>query len=222
MAPDTDSVSPNQFELPDLPHLNSERPQLLEFHHRYPQPQEASEQGHITDSICPRQLFNEIIYDFLDIIYPTVPLVHRPTFIADLKNERDRFDPSFLDLLVAMCATVVAIVASRFHHYCSSATPLRFQTRAEMVSFCFEMIHVSRKADYFDEPTHTKWATSYLLSLSYYHVGFAESSILMRIAEHVQIARILRFHDLETYKGINCIEVQLKKKAFWLCFFFYV
>lgn len=195
---------------------------MFEFHHRYLEPQEASEQGYLTDPICPRQLFNEIIQDFLDIIYPTVPLVHRPTFVADLKNERERFDPSFLNLLIAMCATVVAIVASRFHHYCSSTTRLRFQTRAEMVLFCSEMIQRSQKVDYFDEPTHTKWATSYLIGLCYFHVGFAESSVLMRNAEQIQLARILRFHEPETYKGLNCIEVQLKKKAFWLTFFGHV
>ena len=38
----------------------------------------------------------------------------------------------------------------------------------------------------------------------------------------MQLARLLGLHQISEYMGLNCIEAQLRKKAFWLMFYGYV
>ena len=40
--------------------------------------------------------------------------------------------------------------------------------------------------------------------------------------ESMQLARLLGLHQISEYAGLNCIEAQLRKRAFWLMFYGYV
>lgn len=159
--------------------------------------------------------------DYLDMLYPLVPVVHKPTFLDDLKNRRELYDASFLSLITAIAATVVAHVPSRFYYYCSKPTPLRFAKRAAMVDFCYDYILSLRRTDTFDEPTHTLWATSYLLSMSYIHLGYTGGRMLLLVSEWMQMANIIELYRPPP-DGTSQIERQLRLKAFWLSFFGYV
>src|SRR6478735_3243811 len=61
-------------------------------HFIQPQNVELFEHQSQTDEICPRSLFMTIMTDYIDHIYPLVPVVHLPTFRNDLASKKDITD----------------------------------------------------------------------------------------------------------------------------------
>lgn len=66
-------------------------------------PSTAAGPGFPTDELCSRPLINMLMADYLDLVYPLVPVVHRPSFRHDLASNRD--------------------VADRKHHSCALRAP---------------------------------------------------------------------------------------------------
>lgn len=184
-------------------------------------PNDAFHRSHPTDGLCDRQLFDRILHDYLDLVYPLIPVIHRPSFLKDVSQARDSFDADFLGLVVALCATTVGLLPRKFHEYRSSSTPLVFQTRTEMVDRCYDMLLGIRGPDYFDNISQQKWAVSYLMSIAFFQIGQHNRARMIEV-EAMQLARLLEFHRISSYDGLNCIERQLRKKAFWLMFYGYV
>ena len=184
-------------------------------------PNDAFHQPYSTDGLCNRQLFDRILRDYLDLVYPLIPVVHKPSFLKDLSQAKDTFDPDFLSLVVALCATTVGLLPRKFHEYRSSSTPLIFQTRTEMIDRCYDMLLGNRGPDYFDKINQQKWAVSYLMSLAFFQIGQQNRARMIEV-EAMQLSRLLEFHRISSYNGLNCIEIQLRKKAFWLMFYGYV
>ena len=156
--------------------------------------------------------------DYLEFIYPLIPVVHRPTFRQDLWRNRDQYDPCFLGLLICLCAVTVGLLPSRFQRYRSS---LCFRTRTEMITCCYDMCQRLRGPQYFDEINLQKWARSYLLNIAFFQIGQQNLSRMLEV-EAMQLARLLDIHRITGYEGLNYIETQLRKKAFWLMFYGYV
>jgi hypothetical protein len=174
-----------------------------------------------TDKICHRSLYHRMMQDYLDLLYPLVPVVHRPSFLLDLKNDRDTFDSGFLALVVGICAALVGAIPRKFYEYQDWVQPLRFSSRKEMIDCCYEVVFSLRMADYFDTPTLQKWASTYLLNIATYQLGRSNRT-LMLLAEASQMARLLRLEDPGSYKDLSCIEIQLRKKAFWITLYSFV
>ena len=174
-----------------------------------------------TDNVCSRELLNQIMNDFLQHLYPLIPILHRPTFRMDLERNRDIQDKHFLSLLLALCAATVSIYSEKFHEYQHASTPLRFQTRLEMVDHCYSLSIHLRGPRYFDKVSHGKWAIPYLFYVAYFHIGEHNKARMIE-SEAILFARLLELHRVSAYSGLNCIETQLRKKAFWLMFYGYV
>ncbi|KAF5254456.1 hypothetical protein FANTH_714 [Fusarium anthophilum] len=166
-----------------------------------------------TDEICPRTLFMTIMNDYIDHIYPLVPVVHLPTFRADLATNKDVTDLDTLLLLVSIASLTVGLLPSKFDSYHALAS--RFGTRTAMISHCSQMCIRLRPADYWDHISHRKWATAYSLSIGAFQVGQINQSRMFE-AESMQLARLLGMHLVSEYEGLNPIETQLRKKSFWL------
>ncbi|RDW68307.1 hypothetical protein BP5796_08964 [Coleophoma crateriformis] len=174
-----------------------------------------------TDVLCSRPMLVCMLNDYLDLIYPLIPVVHRPSFRRDLAKPRDLEDPDFLGLIVAMCAAINAIMPRKFREYRSAISPLKYQTRTEMINHCCDIYLGLRSPEYFDEINHQKWAASYLLSIAFFQIGQHNRARMIEV-EAMQLARLLEIHQISSYDGLNCIETQLRKKAFWLMFYGYV
>lgn len=174
-----------------------------------------------TDALCSRELLHRIMADYLDFLYPLIPVVHRPSFRNDLAQNRDIYDNDFLGLVVALCAATVGTMPSRFREYCAFPTPVKFQTRTEMVNRCYNIITGLRGSNYFDEINYSKWAVAYLMQISFFQIGQHNRARMVEV-EAMQLARLLDLHHISMYDGLNCIETQLRKKAFWLMFYGYV
>ncbi|PWY68006.1 beta-glucosidase [Aspergillus sclerotioniger CBS 115572] len=174
-----------------------------------------------TDDLCDRGLFTLIMQDYLNYLYPLVPIVHRPSFQQFLRENRECKDGGFLSLVTAIAAVVVATMPSRFQLYQSYHSPLRFASRREMARYCYDKIMRLRDATYFDQINFQKFATSYLLYAAFRQLGDHNMSRMLDV-EATQIARLLNLHRISEYDGLNCIEAQLRKKGFWLIFYGFV
>ncbi|CVK84983.1 uncharacterized protein FMAN_01905 [Fusarium mangiferae] len=178
-----------------------------------PQNVELFEHQFQTDEICPRSLFMTIMTDYIDHLYPLVPVVHLPTFRADLATNKDATDLDTLLLFVSIVSLTVGLLPSKFDSY--HALAARFGTRTAMISHCSQMCIRLRPADYWDHISHRKWATAYCLSIGAFQVGQINQSRMFE-AESMQLARLLGMHLVSEYEGLNPIETQLRKKSFWL------
>lgn len=158
--------------------------------------------------------------DYLQRIYPLVPLVHRPTFKAELASDRDVTSSEFLRLVVSLTALTIGLLPSRFEYYWGIAPGMagRFPTRSAMVNYCADMCTRLRSVDYWDNVDHRKWAVCYSLSIGVFQTGQTNHSRMLEV-EAAQLARLLGTHRISEYQGLNHIETQLRKKAFWLQFY---
>lgn len=161
------------------------------------------------------------MHDYLRYLYPLIPVVHRPSFRRDLDEHRDREDKVFMGLTLALASLVVGIMPSRFAEYQAHDPPLRFTGRNEMISYCQNVLMNLREPAYFDQVNFQKFAISYLMQIAFFQLGELNRSRMMEV-EALQLARLLNFHQISQYEGLNCIETQLRKKAFWLLFYVYV
>ncbi|KAH9209409.1 beta-glucosidase [Leptodontidium sp. 2 PMI_412] len=174
-----------------------------------------------TDSLCSRPLLNRIMSDYLDHLYPLIPIVHRPTFRADLEKGKDLYDNDFLALMLSISAATVGTIPRKFNEYRNAPNPLRFKTRTEMINHCYDMTLGLRGSDYFDEINFNKWASSYFMQIAFFQIGQHNRQRMVEV-EAMQLARLLDLHQISSYDGLDCIQTQLRKKGFWLMFYGYV
>ncbi|TID03842.1 hypothetical protein CH35J_002511 [Colletotrichum higginsianum] len=193
-------------------HLNTESPSV-----------QVANPGYPTDELCSRRLIHVLMADYLDLVYPLVPVVHRPSFRHDLATNRDVTDPDFSALLISLCALVVGLLPSRFRDYraVDPEAGRRFgTTRTAMIDRCAEICMRQRTARYWDRINHRKWAVCYVLSVACFQTGQVNRSRMFDV-EYLQLSRLLGLHRISEYEGLNCIETQLRKKAFWMLFYGY-
>ncbi|KAJ5589945.1 beta-glucosidase [Penicillium hetheringtonii] len=174
-----------------------------------------------TDDLCNRGLFKILMQDYLDRLYPLVPIVHRPSFREALRKDQDCEDEGFYAVTLGIAALVVATLASNFSVYKSHAQPLQLSSRKEFVHSCYKKAVLMRSWSYFDQLNFQKFAVSYLFSAAFLQLGDQNWSRMLSV-EAMQIARLLKMHLITNYEGLNCIETQLRKKGFWLVFYIYV
>lgn len=178
-------------------------------------------QTSIGEEFCTKDLLKRILSDYLEHLYPLIPVVHRPTFHRDLCENRDLYDDDFFGLILSLSAVTVGTMPNRFKEYKACATPLRFRTRTEMIRYCHDRVHCLRGHDFFENINYNKWAASYLLGIALFQIGEHNQARMIEV-ESMQLARLLGLHQISEYAGLNCIEAQLRKKAFWLMFYGYV
>ncbi|KAJ5672234.1 hypothetical protein N7507_001361 [Penicillium longicatenatum] len=172
-----------------------------------------------TDDICDRDIFETIMQDYLTYLYPMVPIVHRPSFKKALQEEH--YDEGFSALTATIAALVVATMPGRFQAYQAHDPPLRFSSRKEMVHFCYQKAMALRRPSYYDHLNFQKFSISYLLFAAFLQLGDHNWGRMVSV-EAFQLARLLNLHSISEYRGLNCIETQLRKKGFWLLFYSHV
>jgi hypothetical protein len=71
-------------------------------------------QSSFREELCSRDLLKRILLDYLEYIYPLIPVVHRPSFRRDLDANRDLYDDEFFGLILGLCAVTVSSIPSHF------------------------------------------------------------------------------------------------------------
>ncbi|KAJ4138465.1 hypothetical protein NW768_002299 [Fusarium equiseti] len=178
-------------------------------------------QGHATDVLFHRDLVRFILQDYITYVYPLIPVIHIPTFQTKFSQEHDAQNQDFLALIISMCALTVGLLPSRFWAYREYRSPLPFKTRTEMANHCYKLNQGLRDIEYWDTVSHQKWASSYLLALTFHQTGNVNLWRMLEV-ESIQLLRLLEVQHASSYSGLDFIETQLRKKAFWLMFYAYV
>jgi len=176
---------------------------------------------YLDGDLFPVDLLPRVINDYMTYVYPIVQLIHRPTFLRNFRDNRHAQDPNFFALVMALCAVTVAHRPEKLVEYQNSPTPLRMQTQLDLVDYCHAKSVQYRSVRYFDEVSHTKWATAFLFYTSFSQAGDVNKSRMMEV-EAALFARLLELHRVSAYSGLNCIQVQLRKKAFGFMMHAYV
>ncbi|KAH7146315.1 beta-glucosidase [Dactylonectria macrodidyma] len=104
---------------------------------------------------------------------------------------------------------------------CSFLVPTRTRgpkRRMAMINVCVDMCMRLRTHSYWDHINLRKWAVCYLLSVGCFQTGQTNRSRMLEV-ESMQVGRLLGLHRISDYEGLNRIETQLRKKAFWLMFY---
>ena len=174
-----------------------------------------------TDALGDRITIKVIVADYFQYIYPLVPLVHRPSFQRDFAANRDHADDDFLSLIYGICALTVASLPSKFQRYQNGRTSPSHVSRKAMVYTCYDESLRLKKHEYYDEITYIKFATHWMSYLAFFHVTEYNRARMVEL-EAKQLARCLNLHNVSEYGALDCIEIQLRKKGFWLIFYSFV
>ena len=59
------------------------------------------------------------------------------------------------------------------------------------------------------------------MQIAFFQIGQHNRHRMIEV-EAMQLARLLDFHKIESYNGLDCIQTQLRKKGFWLMFYGYM
>lgn len=184
-------------------------------------PSSTSTLAHATDALCSREMVLWMLDDFVTRLYPLIPVIHRPTFRRSIATSQDNGDSDLLGLIIGMCSAVVGAMPSRFAAYRNHEPPLPFESRQAFIDHAYTVLLTLRGPDYFDQISYQKFATSYLFDIAFFQIGNANRARMIEV-ECLQLGRMLNLHRITEYRGLNHIEVQLRKKGFWLLFYSYV
>lgn len=176
-----------------------------------------------TDIICSRPVFEDLIRVFLKELYPLTPCVHRPTFVKELDSGREKHDPVFLAFLMAMVAYTISTVPRKILDYKAREPNFRYATYRELFAKCREAIVQIKLSPYWVSGKNNSlyhFNTLFLLSMA---DVFVEGNYVRAKCMSMEAISILM--SLKSYKwpsgfhGLNAIEVELRKRTFWLGYF---
>ncbi|PVH75879.1 hypothetical protein DL98DRAFT_313644 [Cadophora sp. DSE1049] len=168
------------------------------------------------DTICPLDIFHQIIQDYLELQYPIHPLVHIPTFKKQLAEDLYSTDAKFFCFVVSLCATVSAVLPRRFALYQSMSAPFKaaYPTIREFVKRVHVVVQRQRDPDMHENLTMTDWGFACTMFMSHACIGQSSSARMYKAEATAIIIEMVGHHRLGKYA--NPIEMQLRKKAFWI------
>ncbi|KAI6166598.1 fungal-specific transcription factor domain-containing protein [Pisolithus thermaeus] len=164
---------------------------------------------HRLEDIAPRDTIFLIIALFFDFVYPLTPCVHKPSFMADLHAHREERDPLFF-------ALVMSTVASTLVQVSRSYVPMERSTVKKLARTCFEASRHITVASY-DPPSSTHVVIRYF-DCCYHFCSGSDATQHATYGEAAHIAVTLRMHEEASYEGLDPIESEIRRRAFWLLF----
>lgn len=164
---------------------------------------------HRLEDIAPRDTIFLIIDLFFDFVYPLTPCVHKPSFMAALRAHREERDPLFF-------ALVMSTVASTLVQVPRSYVPLDRSTVKKLARTCFEASRHITVASY-DPPSSTHVVIRYF-DCCYNFCSGVDATQHATYGEAAHIAVTLRMHEEASYEGLDPIESEVRRRAFWLLF----
>ncbi|KAF2795946.1 hypothetical protein K505DRAFT_301266 [Melanomma pulvis-pyrius CBS 109.77] len=168
------------------------------------------------EHLCPRDTFLVIIEDYLDMVYPLLPLIHRPSFRALLDANAYATDPAFFRLCLALCAVAVASVPRKFDIYGGG----RYEDVGAMVDQACRMVIISRitsEREWQNRPSMSTMLVSILLTMASHYAGRPNQG-WGYASEAIQFFRALELFRKEGYEKLNILETELCKRAFWVLY----
>lgn len=176
-----------------------------------------------TDIICSRPVFEDLIRTFLKELYPLTPCIHRPTFVKELDSGREKHDPVFLALLMALVAYTISTIPRKILDYKANDPNFRYASYRELFSKCREAIVQIKMSPYWVSGKNNSlyhFNTLFLLSMADVFVEGNYVRAKCMSMEAISVLMSLKSYKWPSgFKGLNPIEVELRKRTFWLGYF---
>ena len=196
------------------------------------------------ESICPLPIIHSLVEDFFTYIHPLIPVPHKPSFMAALEQREDLHHGTFLALLASMLGCLVANYPRRpRQHFRHHNIQQHFPNSMSFVSRCQQVTLQAQGIGYLKrELTIHDAIISYLQGITAAYTYDRQStliyfkqclSIMSTIGVHKtnynknrssgapQARMIPNGHVLEGPQpgdDLDCIELELRKRTFWLMF----
>jgi hypothetical protein len=168
-------------------------------------------------SLCSKELMDTALQDYVRLLYPMIPVIHIPSFLRHVESGRQLTDAPFSSLLFSLFALVISMLPRRFEHYKTIDSDFRneFSHRRQVVDRVHVLILGIQGSDYFDDLTLVKWASTYCRMAAYAYLGLFSRAKMLRAEADTMVVE-LKCHRIASYAGLDEIEAQLRKKAFWM------
>ncbi|KAH7099515.1 fungal-specific transcription factor domain-containing protein [Auriculariales sp. MPI-PUGE-AT-0066] len=164
---------------------------------------------HAVDTVAPREHIEMILGLFFDFVYPLTPCIHQPSFLADFAAHREESDPIFF-------ALVMSTVASTLVQLPRSYLPMSRAEVRQLAQSCHEASRHVTVGSY-DPPTSALVVIRYLDTVYHFCLGNdATSHASFGEAQHIAVT--LHMHEEASYEGLDPIECEMRRRAFWLLF----
>ncbi|KAL7423959.1 hypothetical protein Q5752_001544 [Cryptotrichosporon argae] len=164
------------------------------------------------DQMLPLPFVDKMIGLFFDYVYPLTPCLHRPSFLADLAAQRDRRDPVFFALALAVVGSTLVQVPHM----------LVGKTKAEVEAVARRCVHVER------EKVAFLWAESVPMRAEFVVICYLEGIVhlllgnntahVMATAQANQCALAMRLNEESSYDGLDPIECEVRRRIYWLLY----
>ncbi|KAJ4303389.1 hypothetical protein N0V90_002282 [Kalmusia sp. IMI 367209] len=167
---------------------------------------------------CEPSILRIIVQDYLDLVYPLLPLVHRRKFREQFDNDADAIDPDpcVFRLCLAVCAVTIASLPRKFDEYNKG----RYADIGAMVDRACHLVLVSRISSetlWQDRPATSTVIVSVLLATASLYAGRVNQGWGYAI-EAIHFFRTLGLYRREGYMHLPPLEHEFCKRAFWLLY----
>lgn len=165
---------------------------------------------------APEPAFFAILDDFVRRVYPVLPLIHIPSFTANLSHRAFETDPAFFRLCISLCAVTVASIPRKILSYGVTG----YKDARELVNRASHLVLMSRittTPEWQDRATVDSMVVSVVLAMASHYAGKPNAGWAYA-SEAVHFFRELKLYREEAYQGFNAIEGELCKRSFWLLF----
>lgn len=169
---------------------------------------------------CDPWVLRRIVRNYLDLVYPLLPLVHRRTFCAQFEAsiaDVTEHDPAFFRLCLALCAVTVASLPKNFNEYSRG----RYAAIGAMVDRACHLVLLSRistESLWQEHPDTSTAIVSVLLAIASMYAGRANQGWAYAI-EAIHLFRTLGLYRPEGYEHLPPLEREFCKRTFWLLYF---
>lgn len=168
------------------------------------------------EHLCSHAIFLQILSDYLDLVYPVLPLVHQPSFRTLLNNHAYNTDVSVFRLCISLCAVTVASIPRNIAKYgCGQYTDV-----GSMVDRACHIVLLSRmttEPEWQNHPSMETMLTSIILAMASHYAG-RPSQGWGYANEAIDFFRTLELYRREGYVNLNAVEGELCKRAFWVLY----
>ncbi|RXK39530.1 hypothetical protein M231_03199 [Tremella mesenterica] len=164
------------------------------------------------DQVVAGPVIDNIINLFFDYVYPLTPCLHRPTFVANLTARMDKTDPVFFALtLTVIASTLVQVPRSLVN-----------LEKTEIESLARRCVRVAKAKISFiwEEPVPVQSSfvvISYLEGIVHLLLG-NNTAHVVATAQANQLALAMRLNEESSYEGLDPIESEIRRRAYWLLF----
>ncbi|KAF2648085.1 hypothetical protein K491DRAFT_684989 [Lophiostoma macrostomum CBS 122681] len=168
------------------------------------------------EHLCARHVFLGIIHDYLEMVYPVLPLIHRPTFRALIGSSAYDSDPKFFRLCIALCAATVASIPRKFKTYSGG----RYNDVGDFVDRACHLVLLSRVATesaWQNRPSMHSMVVSIFLAMAAHYSGRPNQG-WGYASEAIHFFRALELFRKEGYEGLTVLEQELCKRSFWVLY----